>query len=305
MIDKLEFLLALARERHFGRAAAACGVTQPTLSAGIRALEEQLGCPLVNRAGRFVGFTPEGERTLETARRVVGEVRVLRQEIEAQKRGLAGHLRLAAVPTAMGFVERLIGPFRSRFRDVHLSVCAMTSDDLRTGLEDLSLDAGLTYVDGEPTGRLRVLSLYRERYRLITARDGPFAGREAVTMREAAGAPLALLGGTMQQRRIVERMFAAEGLSLAPCLESDTIAVLIGHVLSRRAVAILPDGLAEMAGLENALSAIPLAHSETVLPDAAPMIGLVFPARDPLPPLTQAFVAEARRLAVPPSPPGD
>ena len=69
MIDKLEFILALAREQHFGRAAETCGVTQPTLSAGVKQLEEQMGVLLVNRGSRFQGFTPEGERVLDWARR--------------------------------------------------------------------------------------------------------------------------------------------------------------------------------------------------------------------------------------------
>ena len=78
MIDKLEFLLALAREQHFGRAAEACGVTQPTLSAGMKQLEEQMGVLLVNRGSRFQGFTPEGERVLDWARRIVGDTRAMR-----------------------------------------------------------------------------------------------------------------------------------------------------------------------------------------------------------------------------------
>ena len=57
MIDKLEFLLALAREKHFGRAAESCGVTQPTLSAGVKQIEEQMGVLLVRRGSRFQGFT--------------------------------------------------------------------------------------------------------------------------------------------------------------------------------------------------------------------------------------------------------
>jgi DNA-binding transcriptional LysR family regulator len=61
MIDKLEFVLALARERHFGRAAEACGVTQPTLSAGLKQLEDALGVMIVQRSSRFQGFTAEGE----------------------------------------------------------------------------------------------------------------------------------------------------------------------------------------------------------------------------------------------------
>ena len=59
MIDKLEFIIALARERHFGHAAEACGVSQPTLSAGIKQLEDSFGVLLVQRGSRFQGFTPD------------------------------------------------------------------------------------------------------------------------------------------------------------------------------------------------------------------------------------------------------
>src|SRR5262245_23493149 len=101
LIDKLEFLLALSRERHFGRAAEACGVTQPTLSAGVKQIEEQMGVLLVNRGSRFRGFTPEGERVLDWARRIVGDARAMRQEINALRHGLSGQLRIAAIPTTL------------------------------------------------------------------------------------------------------------------------------------------------------------------------------------------------------------
>ena len=76
MIDKLEFLLAVARERHFGRAAEACGVAQPTLSGGIKHLEEALGVILIRRGSRFLGFTIEGERVLEAGVGSKHQVRV-------------------------------------------------------------------------------------------------------------------------------------------------------------------------------------------------------------------------------------
>jgi DNA-binding transcriptional LysR family regulator len=87
VLDKLEFLLALAREQHFGRAADSCGVTQPTLSAGLKQLEESLGVLLVNRGSRFQGFTPEGQRVLDWARRIVGDTRAMRQEVHALSHG--------------------------------------------------------------------------------------------------------------------------------------------------------------------------------------------------------------------------
>ena len=73
VIRQLAYLVALARERHFGRAAAACNVTQPTLSAGIRHLENELGVPLVERSQRFQGLTAEGERVLTWAQRIIAD----------------------------------------------------------------------------------------------------------------------------------------------------------------------------------------------------------------------------------------
>src|SRR4029079_19714163 len=99
MLDKLEFLLLLARERHFGRAAEAAGVSQPTFSYAIKSLEKTLGAALVERGSRFRGFTPEGERVLEWARRIVSDARSMRQELLSLKGDPSGHLRIGAIPT--------------------------------------------------------------------------------------------------------------------------------------------------------------------------------------------------------------
>src|SRR5437879_13744531 len=127
MLDKLEDLMALARERHFGRAAETCGVTQPTLSAGVKQLEATLGVLLVQRGSRFIGFTPEGERTLDWARRIVGDTRAMRQEIKALKQGLSGEIKIAAIPTVLGMVAQVPTPFRARHHAVSFSVQSSTS----------------------------------------------------------------------------------------------------------------------------------------------------------------------------------
>jgi DNA-binding transcriptional LysR family regulator len=128
LIDKLEFLLALAREQHFGRAAESCGVTQPTLSTGLKQLEQTMGMQLVNRSSRFQGFTPEGERVLDWARRIVGDTRAMRQEIHALKHGLSGRLRIAAIPTALPMVAALTTPFRARHPDVQFTILSTDLD---------------------------------------------------------------------------------------------------------------------------------------------------------------------------------
>src|SRR5258708_24806505 len=104
MIDKLEYLLALARERNFGRAAEQCGVTQPTFSAGIKQLEDTLGVMLVQPTSRFLGFTSEGERVLDWARGIVADTRAMRQEMQPLQNALSGHLKIAAIPTPLPMV---------------------------------------------------------------------------------------------------------------------------------------------------------------------------------------------------------
>ena len=77
----LTYLVALVREEHFGRAARACHVSQPTLSSGIRRLESEVGFPIVRRSQRYEGLTPEGERVLEWARRILADVDGLDDEL--------------------------------------------------------------------------------------------------------------------------------------------------------------------------------------------------------------------------------
>jgi len=294
MIDKLEFLLALARERHFGKAAEACGVTQPTLSAGIKQLEDGLGVLLVNRSARYRGLTPEGERVLEWAKRIVGDSRAMNQEVRALKQGhLVGHLRLAAIPTALAMVSTLTTPFRAKHPEVRFTIVSNSSIEVLNALDNLEIDAGITYLDNEPLGRVRSVPLYRERYRLMIAADSPLGNREQVTWAEVARIPLCLLTPDMQNRRIIDRMLRETGhFEGTPTLESNSMILLFSHVRTGRWASVMPAILAETLGFTGAVRAIPI-----VEPTAVHMVGLVIANREPLPPVTGAFVAEALKVA--------
>src|SRR5215472_15749872 len=262
MLDKLNFLIALAQEQHFGRAAETCGVTQPTLSAGIKQLEDTLGVLLVQRGSRFIAFTPEGQRTLEWARRIVGDARALRQEMSALKQGLAGHLKLAAVPTALAMVASLTTPYRARHPDVSFTVLSCTSIQILELLENLQIDAGLTYLDNEPVGRVRTVPLYREHYRLLTAADSPLSNRAQVSWAEGAQVPLCLLTPDMQNRRIIDRYIRAAGAEPSPTLESNSMVLLFSHVRTGRWASVMPARLAETLGLTEIVRAIPITGDE-------------------------------------------
>lgn len=292
MLDKLEYLMALAREEHFGRAADSCGVTQPTLSAGIKQLEETLGVMLVRRGSRFIGFTPEGQRTLDWARRIVSDARSMRQEITALKRGLAGRLKIAAIPTALAMVAAITTPYRARHPDVRFTILSQNSIQVLTHLENLEIDAGITYLDNEPLGRVNTVPLYQERYQLLTSPDAPLGNRERVTWAEVAKVPLCLLTPDMQNRRIIDELLRSAGGDPQPTLESNSVVVLFAHVRTGRWATVMPSKLAETLGLTDTIRAIPI-----VEPEAVHTIGLVVPAREPMTPLTAALVAEAKRVA--------
>jgi DNA-binding transcriptional LysR family regulator len=291
VIDKLEYLMALAREQHCGRAADTCGVTQPTLSAGIKQLESSLGVMLVQRGSRYIGLTPEGERTLDWARRIVSDSRSMRQELKTLKFGLSGQLRLAAIPTALAMVESLTTPFRQKHPDVRFSVYSRTSIEILNMIENLEIDAGISYLDNEPLGRVATVPLYQERYRLVTSAQAPFGRRDKITWKEAADVPLCLLTPDMQNRRIIDGLLRKAGGDPQPTLVSNSMIVLFSHVRTGQWASIMPMRLAETLGLTDTIRAIPI-----VEPEAVHSIGLLVPQREPLTPLTAALVAEARRI---------
>ncbi len=293
MIDKLAYLIAVARDRSFSRAAEACGVAQPTLSAGIKQLEDELGVMLVRRSSRYHGLTPEGEKVLEWARRLVGDATSMRQEVRAMRTGLSGHLRLAVVPTALAMVPLLTGPCLARHPALQFTVLASTSTSLMRKLESLEVDAGITYLNNEALGRVQVVPLYTERYRFVTTADGPLSERDSVTWAELSRVRLCLLTPDMQNRRIMDQLMRGAGVEPRATLESNSQVTLLAHVLTGQWATVLPERVAETLAVSPSLRRIPITE-----PDATYQIGLVLPHREPMPLITAALMSVARILQI-------
>lgn len=285
MVDKLTYLLALARETHFGRAAERCGITQPTFSAGIRALEESLGMTLVERSSRFVGFTPEGERVLEWARQIVGDVQAMHADLRARKKGLDGLLRFAVIPTALTTVTDLTVPYHKLHPNIRLSIQSCTSNEVLRRLDNFEVDIGVTYLGNEPTGRRRALPLYEEHYHLLTAATTPLGQHKTVSWDEVRQIPLGLLSPNMQNRRIINRLLQHNGDCPPPVLESNSITVLISHAQAGLLSCVLPDVLLRPLGLQPGLRAIPITDPEEVQ-----TVGLILSEREPISPLVSALL---------------
>jgi DNA-binding transcriptional LysR family regulator len=291
IVRYLDYLVALARERHFARAAAACNVTQPTLSAGIKQLEESLGVLIVERRQRFVGFTPEGERVLAWAQRMLADYGGLTQELSALREGLAGQLRIGAIPVSLPALALLTVPFGAIQSKTRFQITSQTSIEIQRDLDDFTIDIGLTYLDNDPLSRVRTVPLYRERYVLITHEASGFSGLKSISWAKAATLPLCLLTPSMQNRRIVDAQFHAAGVQANAVMETNSLVTLWTHLLFGQLSTVVPQTFLLLFDQKPGLVSIPL-----IEPEAFHTLGLVAADRELLAPLPRALLDFAQGL---------
>ncbi len=222
MIDKLEMFIALANERHFGRAAEVCGVTQPTLSSAIRQLEDQLGVQLVFRGSRFQGLTPEGQRVLDWARRIVGDMRALKAEMKAVRSGLSGNLAAGGDPYGAadgGRPDRALSS--QRHPNVRVSILSRTSRR-----DSGARSKAWSWMRGSPIWTTNRWAGWRRcRFTpsstVCLCRTGDGAGGAASRSPgpRSPSSRLCLLTSDMQNRRIVNQHLAEAGAAVVPQVE--------------------------------------------------------------------------------------
>lgn len=290
-LQHLRYLVALARHRHFAKAASECGVSQPTLSAGLVTLEQELGRRLIERDRRFIGLTVHGEAILPWAEQALGAVRGLNQAAAASAQSVTGEFRLAAIPSALPLAGPLGGALLSANPGLTMAVQTGTWRQIEHDLQANECDAGLTYLDHEPPRNALAVELHREQYLFAARADGSLAFRNAISWEEAAEAPLCLLHQGMQYRRILDTRFAELGLSIAPRAVADGHVALLALVRSANFATILPDSYASLlAGLE-------WCRFVPIEPEAEKRrIGLVVVNKDPLGTMARLGLLAARQL---------
>lgn len=290
-LQNLRYFVALARMRHFAEAANACGVSQPTLSAGLAALEQELGKRLVDRDRRFIGLTEHGDAILPWAEQILGSVRGLTQAAASTAQALAGEFRLSAIPAALPLVGTFGTALLNAFPGLSMSVQTGTSREIEHGLLVNEFDAGLTYLDHEPAANTLSAPLHREQYVLVARTGTGFDDRATIGWEEAAALPLCLLHQGMQYRRILDREFAGRGLSVGPRVIADSHITMLSLVHSGGFVTIVPDAYASlMAGLD-------WCRFVRFEPEAEPRrIGLVVVNRDPLGSMARAGMTVAQQF---------
>ena len=284
-IRDMQLLDALARNSHFARAAKECGISQPAFSARIRNLELEFGAPLVRRGNRFMGFTKEGKVALKWARQLLLDVDGMRQELEVLKGTLSGKLSIGVVPTALTFAAELPGRLRADYPNLSLQIISTTSTKILRGLEDFSLDAGITYLDDDIPSFLHVEPLYHEKYvLLVPPRLAPRTSGN-VSWKEAAGLPLCLLTRDMYNRRILDGIFEKVGAVPRPVIETNSFIVALAQVADGTAATIAPQALADSFPVTDEVVRLELNEPEESKP-----IGLLVTDRKPAPPAVSALI---------------
>jgi len=282
-IRQLLYLRALAHEKHFGHAAEACHVSQPTLSAGIHNLETELGIPIVKRGRRFEGFTPEGERVLAWAQRILADWDGLKQDVRGICDEPAGELRIGAIPTTLPIVSLLTAPCRSEYPGITHSIFSLPAVEILKQIESFELDIGLTYLGNETQDHYLEIPLYRERYVLISRQTENFQSQKSISWSEAGNIPLCLLTPNMQNRRIIDAAFRQAGVSPKIEVETDSIFALFSHVHHGRLACVMPHSFLALFTDHTEMTAIPIE------PGLSRQIGLVILDREPSSPLINAF----------------
>jgi DNA-binding transcriptional LysR family regulator len=280
-LRQLEYLTALAREQHFGRAAAACHVSQPALSTAIAKLERELDVELVHRVGRRGELTDEGRELLRWADLALVGVEGLKSEAARLTTELRGRLRLGVIPTALPAVGRIVQPLLDLHPAVDVEVISMSSREIGLQIDAHGIDAAVTYLDNEPLGEVVAIPIYAERYVFVTPER---EAAETIAWADLDGVQLCLLSGDMQNRRIIDSLLARAGAVPRIRLQTNSISALFSFVREGWPC-IVSQAWLDLYGVPAGMASMLI-----TAPEVAHQIGLVVPRTGLVPPVVRALI---------------
>jgi DNA-binding transcriptional LysR family regulator len=294
LFRQLEYFVAVARERHFARAAESCYVSQPALSASIAKLERELNVTLINRGHNFEGLTPEGERLVVWAKRILAEQEAFKAEVAAVQSGITGTLRLGTEPTASTTLALPVAAFCAAHPLAKVQVQSRSSTtELHRQLREFELDAAIAHFAPDDREFLQVVPMYEERYIVLASGDQLLPHTHTMTWKEAAQLPLALLTHDMRIRQVIDKAFAESGVVVTPQMETDSVASLYALVGLGAWASIVP---------HTWLRAMPVVGRTRVVrlvePDARARISVATHSATPGSVAARAFVTAAKGLSL-------
>lgn len=238
IVRNFEYLLALYREGHFANAAKICNVSQPTLSAGIRQLEEDMDVSIVRHGRRYTGLTPEGMCVLAWAQQMFDDCKGLERELSAIRQGIEGKFRLGVLPGTSAVAPVLSVALAEKIPLLQQSIIVASSPSLFHGVRENELDTALVYLENLIEKKFDTRLLYRERFFLFVTDDTEKSRN--VTWEHVLARRLCILNSALP-----ETVHTHMTQSIEQIIHTDSMDVLSAHVATGRCSTVLPQSLAE------------------------------------------------------------
>jgi LysR family hydrogen peroxide-inducible transcriptional activator len=254
-LNELRYIVAVAQEKNFGRAAQRCFISQPALSVAIQKLEEELQTQLFERGKSEITVTPVGERIVEQAHKVLEEAAQIRDIAEAGRNQLAGRFRLGAIYTVAPYLlPDLVPVLNALAPDMPLEIEENVTEQLETALKTGRIDAAIIALPFAPRG-IATEFLYEEPFQVVVPQRHPWAKRKTIEPSELAGEHAILLNVGHCFRDQVLESCPELNRGDAPVTRSSSLETIRNMVASGLGVSVLP---------RDALT--PKYHSRLVVP---------------------------------------
>jgi LysR family hydrogen peroxide-inducible transcriptional activator len=256
-LNELRYIVAVAQEKNFGRAAQRCFISQPALSVAIQKLEEELQTQLFERGKSEITVTPVGERIVEQAHKVLEEAARIRDIAQAGRNQLAGLFRLGAIYTVAPYLlPDLVPALNALAPDMPLEIEENITEQLEAALKTGRIDAAIIALPFQPPG-IATEFLYEEPFQVVVPQRHPWAKRKTIDPSELAGEHAILLNVGHCFRDQVLESCPELNRGDAPVTRSNSLETIRNMVASGLGISVLP---------RDALT--PKYHSRLVVPVA-------------------------------------
>jgi DNA-binding transcriptional LysR family regulator len=287
-LRQLEYLLAVADERNFTRAAARLHVTQPGVSAQIRQLERELGAELLDRSGRVVTLTKAGEAVLPFARSALGAVAGARLAVDELCGLLRGHVAVGMVVQSAALdIPDLLAGFHQEHPAIEITLAEDSSDRLADGVRAGAYDLAFIGLGPEAPNRLAIHVVADEPIVAAVATDSDLAGTSSVPLAELAGRALISLPVGTGLRASLDAAYASAGLRPRVGFEASDPRMLARLAARGLGLAFLPASVARAYG--DGLHMITVSE-----PRLRGRLALTWRTEAPVSPAARALIAHAR-----------
>lgn len=249
-LKQLEYFLAVCEELHFTRAAEKLGISQPSLSQQIRALEYEMGTPLFDRIGKKTSITKAGQILKKHSQNIFLEIEMCRTAFSELNGLQRGKLEIGALLTVVNYLlPTAVLEFHAHYPKVELSVLGMRTGDIREATLQNKLDLGILALPADDHEDLHFVPLYTEELALAVPAQHELAGSSIVSLGVLETVPSILLPDNFYLRKIIDQSCSQLGFSPKPILEMSTMESIINMVKKDAGVTVLPKPYLEFLNL--------------------------------------------------------